>query len=91
MKTLIGKKSKDILEPGYIYAPYIPITTSQVIMEYGYKKNTSRKRKINNIFELDLDIKDDVFLPSKPIMSRYSKKIINNNFYQTIEIKKPTL
>ena len=85
-KIQIGKKSSD-LNPGYVWAPYIPMTTSQVIVEYG-SKNTSRKRKINKIFNLGLDIKDG-FSPSKSIMSRYSKKIINNNFYGTIEIKNP--
>jgi hypothetical protein len=83
---LIGKKSN--LEQGYVYAPYIPMTTSQVVVDYG-SKNISRKRKINKIFDLGLDIKDE-FSPSKSIMSRYSKKIINNNFYGTIEIKNPT-
>lgn len=85
-KIQIGKKSSD-LNPGYVWAPYIPMTTSQVIVEYG-SKNTSRKRKINKIFNLGLDIKDG-FSPSKSIMSRYSKKIINNNFYGNIEIKNP--
>ena len=85
-KIQIGKKSSD-LNPGYVWAPYIPMTTSQVIVEYG-SKNTSRKRKINKIFNLGLDVKDG-FSPSKSIMSRYSKKIINNNFYGTIEIKNP--
>ena len=84
--TLLGKKSN--LEPGYIYASYIPITTSQVIVEYGSKR-LNRKRKINKIFDLGLDVKDE-FSPSKSIMSRYSKKIINAKFYETIEIKKPT-
>ena len=81
------KTQKSSLEQGYVWAPYIPMTTSQVIVEYG-SKNTSRKRKINKIFNLSLDIKDG-FSPSKSIMSRYSKKIINNNFYGTIEIKNP--
>ena len=81
------KTQKSSLEQGYVWAPYIPMTTSQVIVEYG-SKNTSRKRKINRIFNLSLDIKDG-FSPSKSIMSRYSKKIINNNFYGNIEIKNP--
>ena len=71
----IGKKSS--LEPGYVYAPYIPTTTS-VISGYT-SKNVSRKRKINKIFDLGLDVKDE-FSPSKSIMSRYSKKIINTNY-----------
>ncbi len=87
-KIQIGKKSSD-LEPGYVYAPYIPMTTSQVVVGYG-SKNIRRKRKINKIFYLDLDIKDE-FSPSKTIMSRYSKKIVNPKYYGTIEIKKPTV
>lgn len=83
---LIGKK--DNLEQGYVYAPYIPMTTTSVISGYT-SKNISRKRKINKIFDLDLDFKDE-FSPSKSIMSRYSKKIINTKYYGTIEIKKPT-
>lgn len=87
----LGKKSSN-LEPGYIFAPYIPVVTSQVIYDYGSSKRVNRKVKINNIFELGLDIKDyGVFSPSKSIMSRYTKKIVNNNYYQTIEIKNPTL
>ncbi len=82
---IIGKKSKDILESGYVYAPYIPMTTSQKIVEYG-SKNVKRKRKINKVFNLGLDIKDE-FSPSKQIMSRYSKKIINSNYYGSVEIK----
>ena len=84
---LIGKKGN--LEQGYIYAPYIPMTTSQVIVGYGFK-NISRKRKINKIFYLGLDIKDE-FSPNKSFMSRYSKQVINSKYYGTIEITKPTL
>lgn len=84
-KIQIGKKNS--LEPGYVYAPYIPITTTSVISGYS-SKNVSRKRKINKIFGLDLDIKD--FSTSKSIVSRYSKKIINAKYYENIEIKKPT-
>ena len=76
-KTQIGKKSSD-LNPGYVWAPYIPMTTSQVIVEYG-SKNTSRKRKINKIFNLSLDIKDG-FSPSKSITSRYSGVQISNPY-----------
>lgn len=77
----MGKKGS--LEPGYVYAPYIPMTTSSKIVEYG-SKNISRKRKINKIFDLGLSI-DDKF--STGIMSRYSKKTIIANYYKTIKIK----
>lgn len=79
----IGKKSGS-LEPGYVWVPYIPMTTSQVIVEYG-SKNISRKRKINKIFDLSLDVKDE-FSPNKSIMSRYSKKTVIANYYKNIKI-----
>ena len=84
---LVGKKGS--LEQGYVWAPYIPMTTSQVVVEYG-SKNVNRKRKINKIFDLGLDVKDE-FLPNKSVMSRYSKQVINSKYYGTIEITKPTL
>ena len=82
--------NKGSLEAGYVYAPYIPMVTSQVIVDYGSSKRVNRKRKINNIFDLGLNFKDD-FSPSKSIVSRYSKKIVNNSYYGNIEIKKSTL
>jgi len=72
------KTQKSSLEQGYVWAPYIPMTTSQVIVEYG-SKNISRKRKINKIFNLSLDIKDG-FSPSKSITSRYSGVQISNPY-----------
>jgi hypothetical protein len=81
----IGKKGS--LEQGYVFAPYIPMTTTSVISGYT-SKNVIRKRKISKIFDLGLDVKDE-FSPSKSITSRYSKKIINNKFYGTIEVKNP--
>ena len=83
---IIGKKSN--LEQGYVFAPYIPLTTTSVISGYT-SKNVSRKRKINKIFDLGLDIKDE-FSPSKSITSRYSTKNINSKYYGTIEIKNTT-
>ena len=76
----IGKKSN--LEQGYVWAPYIPINTTSVISGYT-SKNTIRKRKISNIFDLGLDIKDE-FSPNKSITSRYSTKTINSKYYGTI-------
>ena len=83
-KIIIGRKSVDI-EPGIIFAPYIPMTSDTIIHGYG-TRNIRRKKKINKIFKLDIDI-DDGFQPSNSIMSRYSKKMINKNFYTTIEVK----
>ena len=83
-KIIIGKKSSN-LEPIIIFAPYIPMTSSTIIHGYG-TINISRKKKINKIYKLELNI-DDEFQPSNPIMTRYSKKMINKKFYTTIEVK----
>ena len=79
----IGKKGSS-LEPGYVYAPYIPMTTTSVISGYN-SKNITRKKKINKIFNLGLDIKDE-FSPSKSITSRYSTKTINSKYYGTVVV-----
>jgi hypothetical protein len=87
---LIGKKSNPDLEPGYVWAPYIPMVTSKVVVE-GFK-NMRRKSKINKIFDLGFDFKevDNLFTPGKPISSRYANKVVNGKFYTSVDIKKPT-
>lgn len=85
---ILGKKSGGVIEQGYVFAPYIPVQNSAVVHGYNSKR-TNRKRKINRIFDLGLNIKDE-FSPN-PISSRYSTKNISSNYYRTIEIKKTTL
>jgi hypothetical protein len=87
---LIVKKSNTDLESGYVWAPYIPMMTSKVVVE-GFK-NMRRKSKINKIFDLGFDFKevDNLFTPGKPISSRYSNKVVNGKFYTSADIKKPT-
>ena len=79
-KIQIEKKSSD-LEPGYVWVPYISMTTTSVISEYS-SKNITRKRKINKIFNLGLDIKDGWY-PKNSIASRYSAVQLSNT-YQTL-------
>lgn len=80
-EILVGGKSEE-LNPGYVFAPYIPITVT-------VDSSTRRYIRIRKIRKI-LNLKDnDTFLPNKSIMSRYSKKIINNKYYGTIEIKNP--
>jgi hypothetical protein len=79
----IGKKD-GCLEPGIVFAPYIPVTSSSIIVE---NKQITRMRKLNKIYKKDREIKGDIFSPSKSISSRYAKKIVNNNFYGVVTIK----
>lgn len=76
-------KSEGLINPGYIFVPYTIVTSNPIICsDFFYGKKSSRKSKINKIFELGLDIKTS-------ITSRYTKKVLNSKFYQTIEIKNP--
>jgi hypothetical protein len=61
------------LEPGYIYVPYV--------MAQSITKNYFRKSKIRRL--LGMPSADSM------IKSRYATKKVNNNFYTTIDIKKP--
>jgi hypothetical protein len=79
---IIGKKSEG-LEPGYVFAPYIIQNSVNVIVE---SKQITRMRKLNKIYKKDREIKGDIFSPSKSIQSRYSKKMVNNNFYGVITV-----
>lgn len=80
-KIQIGKKSSN-LEPGYVWAPYIPMTKNPVIIGRSFK-TILRKKKINKIFDLGLNIKVDYFSPNKSLSSRYSAVRIKNT-YKTI-------
>lgn len=82
---LIGRKSDSLIEPGYVYAPYIPMQTSSTVVSGYNSKNIIRKKKINKIFNLGLDIKDE-FSPIKSITSRYSTKTINSKYYGTVVV-----
>ena len=78
----IGKKS-DTLESGYVFMPYI----IQNIVNVMESNKITRMKKLNKIYKKDREIKGDVFSPSKSIQSRYSKKIVNNNFYGVLTVK----
>ena len=85
---LVGRKSESSLEPGIIFAPYVMAQSVAVISEYD-SVNVRRKKSINNIFELGLEIEGG-FTPRKLINSRYSTTNISNKYYGVIEVKKPT-
>ena len=79
----IGKKG-DTLESGYVFMPYIIQNSVSVIVE---SNKITRMKKLNKIYKKDREIKGDIFSPSKSIQSRYSKKIVNNNFYGVVSVK----
>lgn len=69
-EILVGGKSEE-LNPGYVFAPYIPMQTMDICVD-NYGRKTMRKSKINKIFNLELDVKCE---SPTSIASRYSKKI----------------
>jgi hypothetical protein len=78
----IGKKG-DTLESGYVFMPYIIQNSVNVIVE---SNKITRMKKLNKIYKKDREIKGDIFSPSKSIQSRYSKKIVNNNYYNVVTV-----
>jgi hypothetical protein len=78
-KKQIGKKGSN-LESGYVWAPYIPMTKNPVIVGGSFKPIV-RKKKINKIFDLGLNIKVDYFSPNKSLSSRYSAVQIKNPYH----------
>lgn len=75
---LIGKKTKGVMKPGYIYVPYIMSKNTTTIIQI---KNYFRKSKIRRL--LGMPSADSM------IKSRYATKRVNSNFYSTIDKKKP--
>ena len=73
---LIGRKGKEV-DTGYVFMPYM---TAQSITTIQHK-NYFRKSKIRRL--LGMPSADSM------IKSRYATKKVNNNFYSTIDIKKP--
>lgn len=78
----LGKKSNQ-LNSGYVWAPYISMSSSVIIEN---SKRTNRKIKIGKIFSFY--VYTEPFNPSKSISSRYSTKIIDKNKYGNLPIKK---
>lgn len=81
--VIIARKSSEI-EPGYVWAPYIPMSIQAQVHVYK-SKNIRIKRKINKLFDLKRDI-DDTFRPNQAIQSRYSTKSINPKLYKVITV-----
>lgn len=79
---LIGKKSN--LESGYVFAPYIMMTTSAQVVG-NFTNSEIRKSKISKIFNLNYS--NSYFNLSKSIKSRYATKIVNSNLYGILNTK----
>ena len=74
---LVGRKGKEV-DTGYVFLPYMTAQSITIIQQKH--KNFYRKSKIKRLLGMP---------SADSIMSRYATKKINNNFYSTIDIKKP--
>lgn len=70
---LIGRKSEESITQGYVFAPYIPLQTTDIVVDY-FGRKTMRKSKISRIFDLNIDIKCE---SPTSIVSRYTKKVLS--------------
>lgn len=66
------------MEPGIIYAPYVPLMTTEVIMK---KKSIMKVREWLRIKKMDLEITFNEFSTKDLVNSRYATKKINSKFY----------
>jgi hypothetical protein len=58
---ITGLRGQQVLDPGYIYAPYVPVMLTPTIEERD-------------------------FAPRRQLSSRYAIRMVNNNFYGTINV-----
>jgi hypothetical protein len=70
-KELKGFKGHTYLEPGFVFAPYVPIQVQTI--------NASTHRKLRKA-GLKLG-----FLPRKPMATSYKKKKVLSDFYSQIK------
>lgn len=70
-KTLKGFNEVSYLEPGFVFAPYVPIQVSQIQTNPIHKRLRKAGLKLGR----------------KPVVTRYQKKVVKSDFYGSIEIK----
>lgn len=74
---LIGKKSSENLDPGYVFLPYIPM--QKMVISPG-----RRMRALNDLWGFPLSKN---VAPNVGVSSRYSINKVNSSYYGTIEVK----
>ena len=75
---LIGKKSPEHLESGYIWAPYVPMQKMVIIPG-------RRMRALHDLWGFPLSKNA---APPVSVSNRYSINKVNTNYYGTIEVNK---
>lgn len=79
----VGHKAQQYIEPGYVYAPYIPLTITP-LFTVPKKKLSWIDRLLCLIGEYKGD--DDMFV-RKSVLSNYASKTINKNLFTTVKIE----
>lgn len=73
-KTLKGFNGVSYLEPGFVFAPYVPLQVSQIQTNPIHKRLRKAGLKLG-------------FVARKPVVTRYQKKVVKSDFYGSVEIK----
>ena len=73
----IGKKSSEQLEPGFVWAPYVPMQMMVIVPG-------RRLRALHDLWGFPLSKNA---APPVGVSSRYSINKVNSRYYGTIEVK----
>lgn len=80
-EIITGYKGKQILDTGYFYAPYAPVTKAPVIM------GAETFVRVDDPWNIPIPIQS-TFNPNKGIMTRYGKKMLEEGakFYDRLSV-----
>lgn len=85
---MIGKKSSEHIQAGYVWAPYVPAYSTVDIS--GFVRN-HRFRMMCEIWDFEPPVEMlGNQLTTKSVKSRYSVTQVNGAYYGTIDINKKT-
>jgi len=81
--SIIAKKGRTYVGPGYVFAPYVPINIVDIIGE----KHHIMTVKEWLIYKKNKQIDIGEFTPRQAIESRYATKKINDKFYGVVNVQ----
>lgn len=83
-ETLTGMKGSTFLEPGFIYAPHVPLQVTPLFPVNAPVYRKIRKAGLKRVPAVEFTPED--FKPRTGILTRYAKKAVRADYYGLIEI-----
>lgn len=86
--SIIAKKGRTYVGPGYVFASYVPINIVDVIEKKHHimtVKEWLANKKNTNYMQAKVDFGE--FTPRQEIESRYAAKKINDKFYGVVNVQ----